>query len=138
MPTPTLELSATLAKALSLVGDEYLVRCMRHEVGIHPTHLGALSELGHALTRLGRYDEGLVVDRALVELCPSDPLVHYNLACSLCLLGQHDAALAMLQRASELGYAEAEHLLQDEDLLGLRDDPRFLALVEQLRCKPSS
>ncbi|SVE64160.1 uncharacterized protein METZ01_LOCUS517014, partial [marine metagenome] len=44
-------------------------------------YVEALQLLGDNYTRRGRYREGLSVDRRLVRLCPSDPLVYYNLAC---------------------------------------------------------
>lgn len=132
-PIPELEIGAALARDLTRVGDEFLVRCLRYETAIRPANLGALAELGHALTRLERYQEGLEVDRMLVQLCPSDPLVHYNLACSLALLRQSEAAFEELERAVELGYAEPQHLLDDPDLESLRSDPRFQRLVERLR-----
>ncbi|MBM3977095.1 MAG: hypothetical protein FJ299_08910 [Planctomycetes bacterium] len=135
VPTPLsdLELPADLALQLTCVGDEFLVRCLRYETSIRPTNLGALAELGHALTRLRRFEEGLDVDRALARLCPEDPLVHYNLACSLALLERRDEAFGALERAVELGYAEPQHLLDDPDLTSLRSDPRFQQLVERLR-----
>ncbi|TAJ07623.1 MAG: hypothetical protein EPO68_16235 [Planctomycetota bacterium] len=132
-PTPEIELGAELVRDLTRVGDEFLVRCLRYETAIRPANLGALAELGHALTRLERYREGLEVDRTLVKLCPTDPLVHYNLACSLALLAECDEAFAELERAVELGYAEPRHLLEDPDFASLRSDPRFQQLVDRIR-----
>ena len=37
------------------------------------------------IIRRSRFEDGLSVDRRLARLCPSDPLVHYNLACSFSL-----------------------------------------------------
>lgn len=134
-PTPEIELDAALVRDLTRVGDEFLVRCLRYETAIRPANLGALAELGHALTRLERYQEGLEVDRALVALCPDDPLVHYNLACSLALLARRDEAFSELERAVELGYAEPKHLLEDPDFANLRSDPRFEQLLARIRTR---
>jgi Flp pilus assembly protein TadD len=132
-PTPEIEFDAELVRELTRVGDEFLVRCLRYETSIRPANLGALAELGHALTRLERYREGLEIDRTLVKLCPADPLVHYNLACSLALLAECDEAFAELERAIELGYCEPQHLLDDPDFANLRADPRFQRLVDRIR-----
>ena len=48
-------------------------------------YVEALQLLGDDYTRRGRFEDGLSVDRRLARLCPSDPLVHYNLACSFSL-----------------------------------------------------
>lgn len=88
-----------------------------------------LAERAFALSELGRYQESLALDRAVVDAAPEDPTAHYNLACSLCLVGQLDAALAGLERALELGYKDRAFLAEDPDLVALHDHPRFLAIV---------
>jgi len=97
-----------------------------------PDDLEVLAELGQAYTRLGRHAEGLEVDRRLVALAPDNPTVHYNLACSLALLGSPEEALAALENAVQRGYEDLTHLLRDEDLRSLRELPRFRRLVAAL------
>ena len=89
--------------------------------------------LGHALTRLGRNTEGLDLDRQLVQACPDDPIAHYNLACSLALLGRVRPALDALDEAIRLGFDDPDHLESDGDLESLRSEPRFRAMVAELR-----
>ena len=110
---------------------DFLGRARRH----HPEDVEVLAELATTLTRLGRHEEGLSLDRRLVELLPDDATARYNLACSLALCHASAAALVELERAIELGYSDAEHLLADEDLASLRQEPSFLALVERLRSR---
>ena len=114
------------------MGVEFLVEVLRAHVGRHPRSLDALAELGHALTRLGRVDEGLDVDRQLVRLVPDNPTVHYNLACSLALTGRKDDSLDALETAVDLGYDDSEFLREDDDLQGLRGELRFERLVRRL------
>jgi adenylate cyclase len=121
-----------LRERLEHVGQEFLARILRSETEIHPANLEALAGLAHCLTALGRLEEGLVVDRRLVALSPDDPNAHYNLACSLALLGHKLEALDALEAAAALGYDDGEHLLGDEDLAALRDEPRFKALARKL------
>jgi len=132
-PRDPLATDPALAKRLDRLGLEFQARfhaiALRHR-GDDPE---ILAELGHALTRLGRYHEGLEIDHRLVRCAPDNPTVHYNLACSLCLCGQRAEALDALERSVELGYDDPDHLLADDDLAALRDDPRFGALLQRLR-----
>jgi Flp pilus assembly protein TadD len=125
-PTPALQLRVERA------GTEFLAGFFETELRQNPGNLGALVELGHLYTRLGRIGEGLEVDRELARRLPRDPTVHYNLACSLALSGQFDEAFAELARSLDCGYRDAEHLAEDEDLAALREDPRFAALLARL------
>ncbi len=100
---------------------------LRHE----PEHLGALEALGHAYTRAGLFEKGLAIDRRLVAMLPESAVAHYNLACSLSLLGQLDGAFAALARAIELGYDDFDYLANDPDLENLRRDRRYRALLQR-------
>lgn len=128
-----LGLSPALEERLGVLGLEFLAEILGLSTARHPDNFEALSELATVLTRLGRLDEGLVVDERLVGIAPLDPTVRYNLACSLALLGRIEPALDALERALELGYRDREHLLADVDLERVRSHPRFQALLERLR-----
>jgi tetratricopeptide (TPR) repeat protein len=117
---------------LDRAGDEFLAQTLRSETD-RRENVPALVELGAALTRLGRYDEGLLVDQRLVRLEPEEPIVHYNLACSLALLGRADESIEELTRAVDLGYEDLEHMLKDRDLRSLRSSPRFEELARRLK-----
>ena len=90
------------------------------------------------LAGLGRLEEGLAVDERLVRLTPENPAAHYNMACSLALLGRGDAALDSLERAVERGYDDAPFMLADDDLTSLRGQARFRALVARLEARAGS
>jgi tetratricopeptide (TPR) repeat protein len=124
-----------LAPALDALGLEFLAGFLEAELHRHPENLGALVELGHVYTRARRFEKGLEVDRELVRRCPEDATCRYNLACSLALLGRGSEAIDELERAVGLGYAEAEHMLADEDLASLRGSARFEALLRALASK---
>jgi tetratricopeptide (TPR) repeat protein len=124
---------ATLRDRLGQLGQEFLVDLYDRETTRHPLNLEVLAELAHVLTRLGRIEEGLEVDRRLVQLAPEDPTIHYNLACSLALLGEEDQALEALASSIELGYDDADQLAEDEDLASLREDVRFHELLAYLQ-----
>ncbi|MBI3307385.1 MAG: hypothetical protein HYZ84_06255 [Candidatus Omnitrophica bacterium] len=103
-----------------------------------PDYLEALIPLAAAYTRKGLYEKGLGVDKTLARLCKKDPVVHYNLACSLALVGQKKQAIQVLKTAIELGYRDFEHLKKDPDLQSLCEDPEFQNLKAGKRQKSSS
>lgn len=94
-----------------------------------PNYSEPLMALGNAYIRKGDYGKGLEVDRRLAALRPSDPVVFYNLACSLSLLKRVDEAFDALERAIGLGYSGYDYMLQDEDLVNVRRDPRFSQII---------
>jgi tetratricopeptide (TPR) repeat protein len=99
----------------------------------NPNFVNALISLGDAYTRKGFYQEGLAVDKRLAVLRPNDPLVHYNLACSLSLVGDAKLALDELKKAVLLGYDEFEYILKDSDLENVRQLPEFKAFFAKLK-----
>jgi tetratricopeptide (TPR) repeat protein len=124
--------------ALDALGLEFLCEFLEVEVERHPANLAALGELGQIYTKTARYEKGLGIDRKLVALRPEDPTAHYNLACSLALLGETEEALDALDRSVALGYADLEHLLADGDLASLRETARFRAIAQALGAAESS
>lgn len=97
-----------------------------------PDHVDALKVAAHYLTMLGYYADGLTLDRALGGLCPDDPAVLYNLACSLSLNRMADETFAALDDAVEKGYRDANHLLEDDDLAFVKEDARFAELIDRV------
>jgi tetratricopeptide (TPR) repeat protein len=97
----------------------------------HPCYVDALRAHANNLTLKGRYAEGLQFDKRLVQLRPTDPLAHYNLACSYALLKRPDQAIKTLRRAIELGYRDFRYMREDRDLDSIRHDPRFRQLLRE-------
>jgi len=93
----------------------------------------ALQILGDAYTKTGQWEKGLKVDKRLARLCPDNPLVFYNLACSYSVMSRLDAAFAALNKAVKLGYTDAKWLTHDPDLENLRQDSRFEAIKRELQ-----
>jgi hypothetical protein len=84
-----------------------------------------------------RYGDGLQVDEELARLMPENATVQYNLACSLALVGRLDPALDALERAVSLGYDDPNHLLEDEDISALWNEPRLRELVRLMQRVPA-
>lgn len=97
-----------------------------------PEDVDVLEALGDLYTRVGRYEDGLAVDRTLARIQPGDSNVWYNLGCSLALLNKRDEALKALRHAVELGYTDREWMCRDSDLKSLRDDGDFKTLLEHI------
>ncbi|MCM8787861.1 MAG: hypothetical protein NC935_07435 [Candidatus Omnitrophica bacterium] len=109
------------------------IRFYENLVKERPDFIQALISLGDAYTRRGFYKEGLEIDKKLVKLKPDDPIVHYNLACSLSLVGEIEEAIKELKKAILLGYDEFDYILQDKDLENLRNSPLFKDFFSKLK-----
>jgi DNA-binding SARP family transcriptional activator len=97
-----------------------------------PQDVDVLEALGDLYTRVGRYEDGLEVDRKLTQLEPDDMTIWYNLACSLAVLNRRGPALQALRRAVDLGYSDHEWMSRDQDLDSLREDREFKTLLKGL------
>ena len=100
-------------------------------LGQIPDFVDVLRAHANNLTLKGRYEDGMVVDRRLIQLRPSDYMAYYNLACSYALLKQPELSLSTLRRAVELGYRDFRYMKQDRDLEAVRRDPRFKQLIRE-------
>jgi len=100
-----------------------------------PGFIDVLRAHGNNLTLKGRYEEGMSVDKRLIQLRPADYLAHYNLACSFALLKQHEQAIKTLRKAVELGYRDFRYMKQDRDLESIRRDPRFKQLLREFESR---
>ena len=72
-----------------------------------------------------KFNESQKILSTLEEINPSNPSLHYNLACYHTLTGQDGPALNALQRAVELGFKNLESIETDPDLESLRSNPKF-------------
>ena len=95
-------------------------------------YVEALQLLGDDYTRRGRFEDGLNVDRRLARLCPSDPLVHYNLACSFSLTEEFRKAANALRKAIHYGYRDFDHLRKDSDLEPLRQNEIYAGIEQEI------
>ena len=90
-----------------------------------------LRVLAELVSKKGDVDRAVELDQRLADLLPEDPLVRYNLGCSLARAGQNREAIASLSQAILLGYDDLAHLEVDPDLDSLREDPEFRSLFGQ-------
>ena len=77
--------------------------------------------------------------KTLVELSearPKMPHLWYNLACALARQDKADEAMQALTQAVSVGWSDATHILDDDDLTTLRQREDFQKLVKALQDKP--
>ncbi|MBM4041818.1 MAG: hypothetical protein FJ290_25245 [Planctomycetes bacterium] len=98
-----------------------------------PNSADVLMALGNNYTERGFFEKGLRIDERLCRLRPTDPIIHYNLACDYALVGKVDQAIETLEHAIALGYHDSAYLQRDPDLDGIRRDPRFQALLGRVK-----
>lgn len=98
-----------------------------------PDFINVLIPLGNVYTHKGFYKEGLAVDKKLTQLLPNDPIVYYNLACSLSLVGRPIESLTKLKKAVVLGYDEFSFMSQDSDLDNVRELAEFKVFSAKLK-----
>lgn len=98
-----------------------------------PAYVEALQLLGDEYTSRGRFLAGLKVDERLARLRPDDPIVHYNLACSYCLIGRTNRSAAALEKALAMGYRDFAWLARDPDLKKLRDHSIYQTIQAKVR-----
>lgn len=95
------------------------------------TNSDVLRRQAELLSRCGDYTAALQLDQTLSARFPDEPVVHYNLACSLSMTGELARAVKSLARAIELGYDDFGHIEADSDLDPLRDLPSFQDLIRR-------
>lgn len=84
------------------------------------------------LMHLGDRQRALEWSERAIAIDPSDAGTWYNVACLYARAGESDAAIDRLYKAVEMGWAHREWLLNDGDLITLRDQPRFKQLVARM------
>jgi tetratricopeptide (TPR) repeat protein len=119
-------------QSLDDIAAEFQIKLYETALALGRESLSLTVELAELYTQVGRYQDGLILDRNLVERDPDNPVFHYNLACSLSLVGQTDPAFLVLDQAIELGFRDFKLLLEDRDLKNLHADPRWKQLVSRI------
>ena len=112
--------------------NEVAVESIEKHLELNPDEARAYSLGASVLIRLGQTDRSKQWTQQAMTLAPNDPLVLYNAACNLALLGETNHALDGLERAIEAGVAVGDWIKHDPDFDSLRDHPRFQAIVTQI------
>ncbi len=109
------------AKAIPLVERELVA----HPEDSRPAHFGVA-----ALLELGEYDRAREWIRRAIAIEPDETNTLYNCACAYAKLGDHDAALDLLESVLKHGSSRyREWIAHDSDMDPLRSHPRFQKLL---------
>jgi eukaryotic-like serine/threonine-protein kinase len=111
----------------------------------HPDTLGSMEELAVTLDELHRYPEAAELYRKAIESQsrvfgsdhPVTASTKYNLACNAALRGDRAEAIGVLRDALAHGLPliTAAGMAEDDDLKSLRADPRFTALLAEVKTR---
>jgi tetratricopeptide (TPR) repeat protein len=109
------------------------VELIEARLALNPDDLRALGLGGGAFVSAGRTAEGLAMADRAIELAPTDEGAIHNSACAYARAGEVDKALELLKRRTELARTIYRDWIEnDTDFDSLRDDPRFIALMEKM------
>jgi eukaryotic-like serine/threonine-protein kinase len=104
-----------------------------------PEVLTFQENLGIILSYETRYDEANKLFLDAIEKAAQSPErsalsdAWYAYACGAAISGHQDLAFHYLHQAIDHGFSDADSVASDEDLRSLRNDPRFDAILKDLR-----
>ncbi len=122
---------------------EFLAQASRHEASIRaviaraegalpssPDDVAQLSRLALLNASIGQYAEAVRRLERIAALKPGEPGVHYNLACMYAMQNRTDEAVSHLRMARDRGFSRWDLVRTDPDLMGVRESPGVLALMQ--------
>jgi hypothetical protein len=95
----------------------------------YPLRPGLLHWGGHAFQLAGESAKGELLLEAALAIRGRDPELLYDLACAHALRGDIGGAVERLGQAIDAGFTHWRHIEQDRDLVAVRGDPRYAALL---------
>jgi adenylate cyclase len=107
-------------------------RLVKKHVKLNPDDVRAIVLGAHALLEMGETGIAREWAERAFEKGPDDRGVLYNLACFYALAGEKGTAIDFLEKAAAVGRVTREYVEHDSDLDPLREEPRYLALLEKL------
>ena len=139
----TLQRDGKLAEAEKL--QRSILEAKRRVLGPdHPETLKTLASLAATLFIEGKDTEARKIYADRIEAIrkqsgqPGLGGAYYDFACGAALAGHRDEAFELLRRAIETGYLDSENTQSDRDLQSLHSDPRFAALLVEMKQRSST
>jgi eukaryotic-like serine/threonine-protein kinase len=108
----------------------------------HPDTVYSLQQIGTVLAFTHRYPDAVKLFHQALDAQNAGQgeenrwRLWYSFACVANAAGNSGEAIRYLQEAVNHGYADADGLINDEDLKSLRQEPRFRAIVATLKRPP--
>jgi non-specific serine/threonine protein kinase len=122
-----------ILNTLGVLGKEEALRNVRQRAILaFEHHLKEMPEDARARTILaayyafmGRPDDAMREANMAMALRPDEAMVHYNAACTLCVLNKKAEAVEAMSKAWKAGYRDSVWARRDPDLQLLHGDPEF-------------
>jgi serine/threonine protein kinase/Tfp pilus assembly protein PilF len=122
-----------ILNVLSVLGKEEALRNVRQRAILaFEHHLREMPEDARARTILaayyafmGRVDDAIREANMAMALRPDEAMVHYNAACTFCVLNRKGDAMDAMIKAWKAGYRDAVWARRDPDLQLLHGEPEF-------------
>jgi len=121
------EAEASYRRALYVVNDH---------LELNPDDARAVTMGAVSHCRVGDRGAGLEWAERAVMVDPEDAGIAYNVACLYALEGETGKAFDCLERAIGRGFGNRDWLERDPDLESIRNDPRFIELIDGMRTGP--
>ena len=125
-----------IENALGVLGKTELLKNVRlRSIQALENHLKEMPEDARARTllasdyaELGRVEDAMREASMAMMLRPDEAMVHYNAACTFCVLRKQVEAMDAMRRAWKAGYRDAVWSRRDPDLALIHDLPEFQEL----------
>jgi adenylate cyclase len=117
---------------LARQADARALQLIERHVMMNPDDARALCFGAYALVEAGQPERAVEWAELALQTRDNEPHYLYNTACVYAALGNHERAIALLERAVELGWGDRAWIENDSDLAVLHPDPRFTALLARM------
>ena len=107
------------------------LRVIEQHVELNPDDSRAVTMGAGALCRVGELQRGLEWAERALRIDPDDAGVAYNVACVYAIEGKVEEAIATLETAVRNGFGNVEWVSNDPDWEGLRNHPKFRAVLRR-------
>ncbi|HXI14104.1 MAG TPA: M56 family metallopeptidase [Thermoanaerobaculia bacterium] len=98
----------------------------------NPSNGRAWFNHGFALHAAGSHSKAIESFKQAIRNGYREPVATYNIACAYARSGQKDLAVDWLERSEKAGFELSHHIRRDDDLDGLRSEPRFRKMLERV------
>lgn len=105
---------------------------LRKAVVLDSNSTTALHNLGLAYHALGNYESAIIYLQKTIRTDPLKGKIYFELGCSYALANKPELAVKSLREAYEKGYKNKENLLNDPDLLILKNNKDYEALLDKV------
>jgi tetratricopeptide (TPR) repeat protein len=85
--------------------------------------------------KLKKYAKSIEQFKKVLKIQPDNDTAYYNMACAYSLWGKIDDAIECLKKSVERGFTDVVYMESDGDLDNIRNDTRYLEIVEKMKQK---